>query len=149
MKFPIYVPETLNVERQPDDENKILKFTVPAIEENPDAPEMPKYQVLMLKDPMPDTPISSVTREMDAEKNNGNIYIVDEIPVLSIKPRDYNNEQSRYYHPSTYTIDFTSGAVISAVEYARIYYDVNPKTLEVEEKNEGQMTRVRVFCNET
>jgi len=63
-----------------------------------------------------------------------NIYIVDEIPVLSIKPRDYNNEQSRYYHPSTYTIDFTSGAVISAVEYARIYYDVNPKTLEVEEK---------------
>jgi len=67
MKFPIYVPETLNVERQPDDENKILKFTVPAIEENPDAPEMPKYQVLMLKDPMPDTPISSVTREMDAE----------------------------------------------------------------------------------
>ncbi|EIC06047.1 PKD domain containing protein, partial [Acetivibrio thermocellus YS] len=166
MKFPIYVPETLNVERQPDDENKILKFTVPAIEENPDAPEMPKYQVLMLKDPMPDTPISSVTREMDAEgtepvalgknnvwKNNGNIYIVDEIPVLSIKPRDYNNEQSRYYHPSTYTIDFTSGAVISAVEYARIYYDVNPKTLEVEEKyayydigvypNEGQMTRVR------
>jgi len=43
---------------------------------------------------------------------------VDEIPVLSIKPRDYNNEQSRYYHPSTYTIDFTSGAVISAVEYA-------------------------------
>jgi len=40
---------------------------VPAIEENPDAPEMPKYQVLMLKDPMPDTPISSVTREMDAE----------------------------------------------------------------------------------
>jgi len=49
MKFPIYVPETLNVERQPDDENKILKFTVPAIEENPDAPEMPKYQVLMLK----------------------------------------------------------------------------------------------------
>jgi len=93
---------------------------------------------------MPDTPISSVTREMDAEgtepvalgknnvwKNNGNIYIVDEIPVLSIKPRDYNNEQSRYYHPSTYTIDFTSGAVISAVEYARIYYDVNPKTLEL------------------
>jgi len=46
MKFPIYVPETLNVERQPDDENKILKFTVPAIEENPDAPEMPNIKYL-------------------------------------------------------------------------------------------------------
>ncbi|TYQ15580.1 UNVERIFIED_CONTAM: fibronectin type III domain protein [Acetivibrio alkalicellulosi] len=165
MRLPIYVPQSLKVEKQPDGENETtLEFSVPALEEDPNKPEMPRYQVLMLKDPLPDTPIRSVTRIVDGEeevslsrnnvwKNNGYIYIVDETPMSQVKPEGYLNNQERYYYPASYSIDFSMGSVIEKLEYARIYYDIDPHTLQTESKyayydigvhpNEGELTRVR------
>ena len=135
MKLPIYVPQTLNVTKQPDANDSTLKFNVPALEGDPDDQGMPRYQVLMLKAPENFSTIRSVERESFVKGEDkrllslanswmdyGNIYIVDEIPVSKEKPADSANEQTRYYYPSSYTIDFSSGAVISCVESAQIYY---------------------------
>jgi len=136
LKLPVYVPQNLTVTKQPKDGDNTLKFSVPAPQGDPDAPDAPRYQVLLLKDPLAGTNIRSVTRDADDENNPeitlgsgnvwkdyGNIYIVDEIPITEVKPEGYQNEQLRYYKSSSYTVDFTSGADIDTVEYSQsIYY---------------------------
>ncbi|KNY26204.1 APHP domain protein [Pseudobacteroides cellulosolvens ATCC 35603 = DSM 2933] len=135
MKLPIYIPQTLNVTKQPDPSESTLKFKVPVPEGNPDDQGMPRYQVLMLKAPENYNTIRSVERESFVEGEEkrllslanawidyGNIYVVDEIPVSKVKPADSTKVQARYYYPSSYTVDFSSGAVISSVESAQVYY---------------------------
>jgi hypothetical protein len=166
MKIPVHVPQTLEVLKQPDNDERILTFEVPAPDLDAQNPDVPRYQVLMLKDPLPKTNIRSVEREADVEnagenseayilsKNNtwkdyGNIYIVDEIPVRCIE----NEEDTKEYLPAVYNVDFSSGAVIEAVEYARIYYEFSEQTLKFEKKyayydtgvntTEGEPTGVR------
>jgi len=139
LKIPIYVPQNLNVTKQPKEGDSTLKFSVPAPQGDPDDPGAPRYQVLLLKDPLVDTNISSVTRDSDdgdnpavtlstdnVWKDYGNIYIVDEIPVSDVKPEGYSFEQLRYFMPSSYTVDFTSGASIDAVEYSQSVYFWDP-----------------------
>jgi hypothetical protein len=65
----IYVPQSLNILRQPAEGESRLKFEVPALTGDPDAQGAPRCQVLMLKDPMSKANVSSVTREVYAEKN--------------------------------------------------------------------------------
>jgi beta-lactamase superfamily II metal-dependent hydrolase/chitodextrinase len=142
-QIPIYVPQSLNILKQPGEGESILKFEVPALLGDPDAQGAPRYQVLMLKDPMPKANISSVTREVYAGKNyivnvgkvnswksNGNIYIVDEIPIYDVKPLGISGVQARYYHKPAYTVDFRSGAIINTVEYSQIIFDVDQKDLD-------------------
>jgi hypothetical protein len=50
MKLPVYVPYNLKVNKQPDNNKKTLEFEVPALVNDPDSPDSPRYQVLMLKD---------------------------------------------------------------------------------------------------
>ncbi|NLD49135.1 MAG: PKD domain-containing protein, partial [Clostridiaceae bacterium] len=168
LKLPIYVPETLKVVKQPDLESNTMEFSVPSNDGNPDQPGMPKYQVLMLKDPSPGTSVNEVTRIVEGEeevyisknniwKNNGNIFIVDSIPIKTDKPENYDVEQERYYYPSYYSVDFSSGARLDGIEYARIYYDTDPKTLYKYPKyayydigvctSEGELTSVRAAVN--
>ena len=119
IRLPIYVPESLEVTKQPEPLDRTLTFKVPAPEGDPMAPDTPRYQVLLLKDPLPGAPIRSVQRDVYGDgiyeaylshnntwKANGNLYIVDEIP----------RDAERYYETS-YLVDFRSGAQIQAVEY--------------------------------
>ena len=126
MKLPIYVPEKLNVIKQPDEERPILKFEVPVLEGDPASQNVPRYQVLMLKDPSSLSSIHSVTRVVYGQpdvvlsgycnwKNNGNIYIVDEIPVVDGK-----------YVKTSYFVDFSSGIELSDLGYSQIAYKWQP-----------------------
>lgn len=141
LKLPIYVPQSLNVSKQPDIESNTMEFSVPAKEGNPDEHGMPKYQVLMLKDPLPGISVNKVTRIVSGEeavdisknniwKNNGNIFIADDISIKSEKPENYEVEQERYYYPTNYSVDLSSGARLGGIEFARIYYDTDPETLK-------------------
>ncbi len=141
LKLPVYVPQNLNVTKQPEPWDNTLKFSVPAPEGDPDAPDTPRYQILLLKDPLTNTNIRSVTRDVyinedsiiilcedNVWKDYGNIYIVDEIPVSESKHDGLYEEQMRCFQSSAYTVDFTSGAVIDTVEYSQNIYHIDPAT---------------------
>ncbi|TYQ18185.1 UNVERIFIED_CONTAM: PKD domain-containing protein [Acetivibrio alkalicellulosi] len=167
LKLPIHVPQSLSVEKNPDVEDATMIFNVPAKEGDPDQLGMPRYQVLMLRDPLENTPIRSVTRDIiggetqnvtlsknNTWKNNNHIYIVDETPIFAEKPEGYSLNQNRYYYPASYEVDFSSGAVINGIDYARKYYvldkDYNPITKYAYydigvHPNEEEMTRVRAL----
>ncbi|MGI6358055.1 MAG: CARDB domain-containing protein [Bacillota bacterium] len=135
LRIPIYVPQMLEVLKQPETEDRTLLFRVPAPEGDPNAPDTPRYQVLLLKDPLPGVPVRSVQRDVGGDgvyeatlshnnvwKANGNIYIVDEVP---------RGEEE--YYQCYYLVDFRSGAQITAVEYAQWTF-VNTTAVGSEEK---------------
>ncbi|HEX2925610.1 MAG TPA: CARDB domain-containing protein, partial [Ruminiclostridium sp.] len=138
LKLPVYVPQKLKVLKQPTDEVRCLQFTADEPDTSPDIQDAPRYQVLMLKDPLLKSNIHSVTRqhcEADVKgmvlsranfwKDYGNIYIIDEIPIIK---GDANNTGRRYC-TADYNVDFSIGAAVQSVECAQWSYiwDMNKK----------------------
>jgi hypothetical protein len=130
LRIPIFVPDRLTttiVYGADGTDGNVMQVKAEKPEATLDYNSV-RYQIIMIPEPQGSASISAVKRSLSQDgegvtlafsnywKDYGNIYIVDQIPVK------YEEDGTRVFLDSYYTIEFGSGIALSDLGYSRFVY---------------------------